>query len=115
MKKTKHTVTAFWSCDNRKEADEMARHLKDRYGMSAHVDSYEYNEVTKHDTIHLVKDGDSMFGLNSVACGIKCTDGMVGHFDPSMVTCGACKRTKLFKEMSGDYNGKSGWLESKKV
>ena len=50
----------------------------------------------KNNTIHLVKDGDSLL---AVACGIKVRDGMEAHFEAGMVTCGACKKTKMYKEL----------------
>lgn len=51
------------------------------------------------ETIHLVKDGDTFFGLRSVQCGIKVYDGMQAHLSASMVTCGVCKRTNEYKRL----------------
>lgn len=54
--------------------------------------------MTKEKIYHLVVSGDSLTGMNEVACGIKPSEGMVGYFEASKTTCGACKRTKIYKQ-----------------
>jgi len=59
----------------------------------------------KEPTVHLVSQGDSL-GLTTikVACGVKPAMKSEGYFgwDGTIhrITCGACKKTKLYRELS---------------
>jgi len=58
----------------------------------------------KKDTYHLIEQGDSLGMSPTVfACHIKPTNGMQGYFgfDGTLhrVTCGVCKKTKLYKKI----------------
>lgn len=100
MEKKKYRLNIHKDFKTRREAEEFAEKINySNYPIWSDIEEITWNEITEKDVKHLVKSGDSLFGMSSIACGIKLTPGMVGYLEADKVTCGVCKRTKLYKDL----------------
>jgi hypothetical protein len=108
MIRTKYRYNLHKDFETRKEAEHFIEEMKKvTSSFWSNIEEIKWNEITEKDVKHLVKSGDSLFGMQSIACGIKLTPGMVGYLEPDKVTCGVCKRTKLYKELIAEMQQES--------